>query len=126
VIVIQLILTAALAGLMIYAWRQRGLAAAIRLGLYAVILVGIFLVWVPEASTEIAHLVGVGRGADLLMYLWIVLSFVLILNLHLKLKANMRLLTQLSRHVAISLPFHPSESSEPAGEQGGSPESGPR
>ncbi|MDD5577897.1 MAG: DUF2304 family protein [Methylobacter sp.] len=61
-----------------------------------------FLVWMPEKATMIANTLGVGRGADLLLYLWFLLSALLILLLHLKLKSYHQELTELARYIAIS------------------------
>lgn len=102
----KLLLTSALLAALLYAWTQHSLARLVRAGLYTVIFVGIVFVWVPELTNEIAHLAGIGRGADLIFYVWIVLSFIAILNLHLKLKQSHVLLTDLARHIAIAHPYH--------------------
>ena len=62
---------------------------------------GLFFVWQPDRTTDIAALVGIGRGADLVFYSWLVISYALILNLQIKLRANLDLVTQLAREIAI-------------------------
>jgi hypothetical protein len=47
---------------------------------------------------------GVVRGADLILYLWVVISVALIVFLYLKLAALSRRLTQLARAVALGHP----------------------
>jgi len=46
--------------------------------------------------------VGVGRGADLMIYVWVLASLMLILVLHLKLVALGRRFTELARAIAIA------------------------
>jgi hypothetical protein len=101
----KILLTLALLGVWLYALVQSGLARVLKMGLYAVIAVGVFFVWVPDVTSVIANAMGIGRGADLIFYVWIVLSFGVILNLHLKLKENLTLLTELARHIAIAQPY---------------------
>ena len=48
------------------------------------IAAGAFFVWAPEQTTVISRAVGVGRGADLVLYLWVVISLALMLVLYLK------------------------------------------
>ena len=49
----------------------------------------------------LADLVGVGRGADLILYLWVLISLLILFNLHLKLRSQMELITELAREVAL-------------------------
>ncbi len=53
----------------------------LRLSLTVIIGIGLVLVWNPELSTRIAHMIGIGRGADLVLYTWIVASMAMILAL---------------------------------------------
>ena len=99
---IKLLLTSALLAALLYAWTQHSLARLVRAALYSVIFVGILFVWDPELTNDIAHFAGIGRGADLVFYVWIVLSFIAILNLHLKLKQSHVLLTDLARYIALA------------------------
>lgn len=69
------------------------------IGLAAII--GLYLVWRPEEANDIAHVVGIGRGADLVLYLWVVLSMLVALNLHIRLKVQSELTTQLARALAL-------------------------
>lgn len=99
--IVQFLLTFALLGSLLYVFGQKSLIGGIRLGLHAVIAGGLILVWVPEQSTMIANLIGVGRGADLVYYVWIVLSLAIFINIHLKLRETTALVTQLARQIAI-------------------------
>jgi len=63
---------------------------------------GIYFVWVPEHSTQLAELVGIGRGVDLILYIWVCISLIVLLNLHLKLLTQTELITTLARKIAIA------------------------
>jgi hypothetical protein len=63
---------------------------------------GLYFVWFAAHSTQLAALVGIGRGADLILYLWVCISLILLLNLHLKLRTHMELLTILARKASLA------------------------
>jgi hypothetical protein len=71
-------------------------------GAELVAIAGLFFVWVPSATTYVAELVGIGRGADLIFYLWVCISLILLLNLHLKLRTQQEMITQLARAIALA------------------------
>jgi hypothetical protein len=98
----QLILTAFLLGILLYALTEYQRSPAV--GLIAVLAAvgGLYFVWVPSHATRLAEIVGIGRGVDLIFYIWIVISLLLLLNLHLKLRAHMELITVLARELAIA------------------------
>ena len=60
-----------------------------------------WFVWHPGDSTFIANFLGIGRGTDLLLYLWFVVSASLILVLHIKMRRQERQITKIARHIAI-------------------------
>jgi hypothetical protein len=64
-------------------------------------MVGLVFVWAPNITNTIAAMVGVGRGADLIMYLWIVLNLLSIVRLHIKLREQSDLVTLLARQIAL-------------------------
>lgn len=47
-----------------------------RLVMIGILLIGILFVLYPDLSGKLAHLVGVGRGADLVIYMFIIFSFI--------------------------------------------------
>jgi hypothetical protein len=63
---------------------------------------GLYFVWFPTHSTLIAELVGIGRGVDLILYTWVCISLIVLLNLHLKLRTQMELVTILARTIALA------------------------
>jgi small membrane protein len=98
----QLFLTALLAIVLIYAWSAYRMAPVVGLLAVAAALAGLYFVWVPAHATALAQFVGVGRGVDLVLYVWVVISLIMLLNLHLKLRAQMELITRLARTSAIA------------------------
>ena len=44
-------------------------------------LAGIYFVLLPEQTSKLAHAVGVGRGADLVLYCWLVITLIISVNL---------------------------------------------
>lgn len=73
----------------------------LRLGSLLVIGVGIVFVWDPGLSTTIAQAVGIGRGADLVFYVWIIASLAMILVLIINLRRANANITKLTRELAI-------------------------
>ena len=61
----------------------------------------IYFVWQPDRANELAHDVGIGRGADLVLYVWVVLTMLVGLNLHLRLRTQAIRTTELARALAL-------------------------
>jgi hypothetical protein len=98
----QFILSMLLTGILIYAWSEYGRSPAVALLAVFVATAGLYFVWAPEHSTALAELVGIGRGVDLILYIWVCLSLIVVLNLHLKLRTQMELITALARKLALA------------------------
>jgi small membrane protein len=98
----QLILSVLLAAILLYAWSEYRRSPVVALLSVLVTSAGLYFVWVPAHSTRLAELVGIGRGVDLILYLWVVISLIVLLNLHLKLRAQMEIITVLAREIAIA------------------------
>jgi hypothetical protein len=98
----QLILSLLLAGILLYAWSEYARSPAVAVLGVLVAMAGLYFVWVPEHSTALAELVGIGRGVDLVLYIWVCLSLIIVLNLHLKLRTQMELITTLARKLALA------------------------
>jgi hypothetical protein len=97
----QLILTVGLSACLFYVFSLGRSLPVVRLGLFAVVLVGYLFIWIPELTTKIAGLVGIGRGADLIVYVWIIVNLFLILRLHIKLREQSEAFTALARQIAL-------------------------
>ena len=65
-------------------------------------LFGGYLVWIPQHATLIAHSIGVGRGTDLLLYVWVLISFAILFVLYLNTREQFQIITVLARTVALA------------------------
>lgn len=64
-------------------------------------LLTVLIVWKPDVTTHIAKILGIGRGADLILYGSIVLLFYLIFRVYVKIEDIERQITQLARKIAL-------------------------
>jgi hypothetical protein len=101
---IQFFLSVLLAVTAVLVGIQRTTSRLLRAIVLLVITFGAFLVWFPGVTDRFAELFGVGRGADLVLYLWVVITLALIVFLYLKVAALSRRLTRLTRAVALGDP----------------------
>jgi small membrane protein len=98
----QIVLSLILSVVLLYAWAQYRRSPIVTVLSCVVSLIGFYFVWLPSHATRVAELVGIGRGADLVLYVWACISLVVLLNLHLKLRTQHELLTQLARSIALA------------------------
>ena len=98
----QFILSVLLAGIVVYAWSEYARSPAVAVLTLLVASAGLYFVWMPDHSTQLAEAVGIGRGVDLILYIWVCLSLIVLLNLHLKLRTQMELITALARKIALA------------------------
>jgi hypothetical protein len=71
--------------------------------------IGGVLVLFPNWTNAVANLVGVGRGADLIFYCFVLITLTAVFNLHLRLRASMEQTTDLARAVALISARSPSD-----------------
>lgn len=98
----QIGLSILLGGIMVYACMEYARAPAVGFVAMFVAAAGLYFVWLPQHATWLAELAGIGRGVDLILYIWVVISLLVMLNLHLKLRSQMELITALARELAIA------------------------
>ena len=65
-----------------------------------VIVVVVF--WLPQTTSYLAALLGIGRGVDLAVYLSVILLFYLIFRLYLKIDRQQKDITKIIRHLALN------------------------
>ena len=97
----SVILTAFLCGILVYAWSEQRRAPLVAACTVAAAVLGLYFVWFPSHANALAEIAGVGRGADLILYLWVLISLLILFNLHLKLRSQMELITELARETAL-------------------------
>ena len=110
--IMQTALSLLLSGIVDYAWAERRRSPLVGLLSMFAALAGMYLVWTPVHATALADMAGIGRGVDLILYIWVVISLLLFLNLHLKLRAQMDLITTLARAITIANASRASDTSK--------------
>jgi small membrane protein len=112
----QIFFTLLLGTVFLYAWIEYRRSPVVAVLSAMVALAGLYFVWVPSQSTRLAEFVGIGRGVDLILYTWVGISLIVILNLHLKLRTQLELITVLARKIALAdLAASPDHSLVPPG-----------
>lgn len=103
----QTLLSFLLCGVLVYAWAEWRRSPVVAFLSVAASLTGLYFVWMPSHSTWVAEFVGIGRGADLILYLWVCISLIVVLNLHLKLRTQQEMITKLARTIATTNVINP-------------------
>jgi small membrane protein len=112
----QIFFSLLLGTVFLYAWIEYRRSPVVAVLSSMVALAGLYFVWVPSHSTWLAEFVGIGRGVDLILYTWVGISLIVILNLHLKLRTQLELITVLARKIALAdLAASPDHSLVPPG-----------
>ena len=99
--IIQFLLIGGLCVCAVYAYLQRQRSRPISFALMLVAAAGIYFVVFPEQSAAVAHFVGVGRGADLLLYCWQVIVLLILINLQFRILTLQRSITALARELTL-------------------------
>ncbi len=102
---IRILLTVGLLVFLVYGTSQRGKSRFVFHATLAIGAAGLFFVWMPEEANDLAYLLGVGRGADLILYCWILTSLIMALNLHVLIRENQQVTTELARQLALAHPL---------------------
>ncbi len=120
----QFVFSIVLASVFLYAWTEYRRSPVVALLASVAATAGLYFVWFPSHSTRLAEFVGVGRGVDLILYTWVCISLIVLLNLHLKLRNQLELITVLARTIALANvgsergADRPAETSRPQGTDG--------
>jgi small membrane protein len=103
----QLIFSALLFSMFLYAWTEYRRSPVVATLSVVVAVAGLYFVWFPAHSTRLAEFVGIGRGVDLILYTWVCISLLVLLDLHLKLRTQLELITVLARTIALATVHSP-------------------
>lgn len=94
---------------MLYSSRQ---AYFMRLPVLLGIFFGIVCVWYSDAAAAVARFLGIGRAADMVFYICILLAFYCFFTLYIKQQATNENITRLTRALAIDDALPPAEPEE--------------
>ncbi len=116
---VQLILILLVLGLLVLYFSRLRSGLLDRIAVLTFGVLGIAMAAAPDWTTRVANLVGVGRGADLFIYLSLVGFAFVVLLLYSKLRGIQASLTDLARTIAIERAHAPDEpdSARPDDEQ---------
>lgn len=98
---ISLLLTLLMGVVALLALMLRRRAPAVALAVALLALAGVWFAWRPEDLNHLAHSVGVGRGADLALYMGLSLCLLALVALLLQMRHLQGRFTQLAREVAL-------------------------
>jgi len=110
--IIQFLLTAGVGLCLLYAFNQFK-RWPVSLGITFLAIFGLVIIWNPDLANDLAYAVGVSRGADLLLYCWIVISILVILNLHIRNREIDRRIARILRKISVSEPWRPEDEDSP-------------
>jgi small membrane protein len=99
----QIILIIALIFFVFYVFRVRSVLTD-RIAYIACAVIGIILVIMPDFTSKIANLLGIGRGTDLLFYLFIIVALFYAAEVSSEVKRLKRQVTDLTRELALHNP----------------------
>jgi len=100
-VIIQVLLIGGLLLCLLYAFMQNQKSRLLSKAISIIALTGIYLVLFPEHTNGLARFVGVGRGADLVLYCWLVISLIVSMHLQLQILQLQGLITELAREMAL-------------------------
>lgn len=98
----QILLSLGLLSIAFYGVAQRSRSRIVMYVMVAVCIAGEVLVVAPSLSTQVAHVLGIGRGADLILYCFIIASLALNLGMSLRILLLQQDITELVRTLALS------------------------
>jgi hypothetical protein len=99
--IIRILLLAGLAAIGFFVFLRRNRLPFHIMTVFLLLGAGAVAVVIPDTTNEIAHLVGVGRGADLVTYIAIVAVLFVLLHYYSKFVELQAKLTELTRQLAI-------------------------
>ena len=99
--IMQPILSVLLLGILFFVMIQHHSGRVLRPLVTLAVVVGIIFTWMPTLSNQVANFLGIGRGADLIFYIWIVLSMLAFASLYISFNRQERQITHLTRALAL-------------------------
>lgn len=107
--IIKIIISAVLMSIGLFSLSQARLVRFAAPGILSIMGFGLYCTWRPDTATAIAQLLGVGRGADLILYTWVLFTAVLSLVFEVRMRAESGRLTRLVRVLALKDPLVPED-----------------
>lgn len=102
--IIKVILIFAILLILMFLISKRGTSrarAGVKIAAILFVLSAAVVILFPSTADDLAHAVGVGRGADLILYMLVVAFMFTTLSFYLRLKDQQQQVVRLNREVAI-------------------------
>jgi len=99
--IIRILLLTGLVGIGWFVFLRRNRLPFHIMTVFGLLAAGVVAVMAPETTDDVARFVGVGRGADLVTYLAIIVVFFVLVHYYSKFVELQRKLTELAREIAI-------------------------
>jgi len=82
-------------------FKERKLSSFAFIFWFAVWIVGMVLVLIPQLATEVARIVGIGRGVDVVVYASIAVLFYMVFRIYIKIEDTQKQITEMARQIAL-------------------------
>ncbi len=107
--ILQVVLSGLLAGGLIFLSLRTFDFRGLKYTLCIFAAAGIFFVWTPDTLTALANVLGIGRGADLIIYGLTLIVFLMTISMALQNRATNEKITALVRALAIQSARRPEQ-----------------
>lgn len=64
-------------------------------------IIGMIFVFLPQLTTEFARILGIGRGADAVVYASIAVLFYMVFRIYIKIEDTQKQITEVARKIAL-------------------------
>ena len=107
--IIQFVLVAILLVVFFFAILRKTHAPLVAMAMMGLSCAGIVCVIFPSIAQNLADTVGVSRGVDLVVYVFMAMMMVVILDLYLRWQSSLEALASVVRHISIQEVLPPEE-----------------
>lgn len=108
----QVLLSICFIAIAMCSWFRLGQVKIIASGMSLLCVAALYFIWSPEILSAVARFVGIGRGADLVFYAFLIFVLFELLIVRIRDHQRMELITQLARHIALNSVRHPPSAKE--------------
>ena len=109
-----LVLTVPMLAILAYGLLEVKRAPTVGIAITLLTLAALSFIWFPDGATIVAKALQLGSAQDVVVYSWIGLVTLILLNLHLRIRQHMQLVAALTRRVAIAGRQPPDNQPDPA------------
>jgi hypothetical protein len=110
----NLVLTLPMLAILAYGLLEVKRSRTVGVAISLLTLAALSFIWIPQGASAVAGALQLGSARDLVLYSWIGLVTLILLNLHLRIRQQMQLVAALTRRVAIAGRQPPDNQPEPA------------